>query len=132
MTALNDSALLGAYTKPYRGFAWRHRRSKRKVRFYDEREWRYVPVARELKSLLLGWPDYARSAEMDARHELFSRNYALPITPDDITYLIVPYKRDERHLLHLAEYVSKLYKRVSAQVAVTTAIMTDDCLKGDV
>ncbi len=51
----------------------------------------------------------------------------MPVGPDDIMYLILPYKHDERNVLELAEYIKKLYKRRADTVLVTTTIMTDYC-----
>ncbi|MGA2864719.1 MAG: abortive infection system antitoxin AbiGi family protein [Verrucomicrobiota bacterium] len=131
-TAASNSRLLATYTKPLVGPAWRNGRlTKKPVRFYDEREWRYVPVVREVKSLLLAWPDYASSDKKDALHKLFGRKYRLSVHPDDIMYLILPYTPDERHVLDLARFLKGLYKADDA-VLVATTIITDDCLKEDV
>jgi hypothetical protein len=43
---LKDLRFLAAYTKPFEGPAWRNNRLQKRVRFYDEREWRYVPHSR--------------------------------------------------------------------------------------
>jgi hypothetical protein len=131
-TGINDAMLLTSYSKPFVGSAWRNSRVKRKVRFYDEREWRFVPVVREVKSLLLTWPDYINSSKKDALHRLFRCKYRLAIHPDDIMYLIVPYRRDERNILHLARFVRRLYKRERDKLLVTSTIMTDDCIQEDV
>jgi abortive phage resistance protein AbiGi (putative antitoxin) len=50
-TLANDLHVLAAYTKPFRGPAWRNNRCQPEVNFYDEREWRYVPIAQKGKPL---------------------------------------------------------------------------------
>lgn len=131
-TTASDAMLLATYTKPFVGAAWRNGKVQRKVRFYDEREWRYVPVVQGYKSLLLSQVDYGDSIKKDQLHKLFRREYRLPIHPDDIQYLIVPYTRDERNILELARCVRRFYKRERDRVLVTSTIMTDDCIQEDV
>jgi len=129
--AANDLDLLAAYTKPFRGAAWRENRRKKlegEVRFYDEREWRYVPVVREDEPLFLNRDHYTRPNITKALHRRFRKEYALPIHPDDIQYLIVP---NDGHILALHKYLKRLYTPKDA-VLVTTAIMTIDCIHEDV
>ncbi|SPE50876.1 conserved hypothetical protein [Verrucomicrobia bacterium] len=50
--------LLAAYVKPFRGRVWRNGRCRRRsVRFYDEREWRYVPAV-DPRQIFLAWNAY--------------------------------------------------------------------------
>jgi hypothetical protein len=50
---------LAAHSKPFRGRAWRNNQVQKKiVRFYDEREWRYVPHTPRDCPLFLDWKDY--------------------------------------------------------------------------
>jgi len=128
-TAASNSRLLATYTKPLVGPAWRNGRlTKKPVRFYDEREWRYVPVVREDEPLFLNRDHYTRPNITKALHRRFRKEYALPIHPDDIQYLIVP---NDGHILALHKYLKRLYTPKDA-VLVTTAIMTIDCIHEDV
>jgi hypothetical protein len=133
--AATDLELLAAYTKPFEGPAWRNNRVQKKVRFYDEREWRYVPVVRGDEPLFLEREDYDNTAKRNRLHKRFKKQNALPIHPDDVQYLIVPYDKDEKNVLELHDYLMRLiarrYSRKDA-VLVTTAIMTDDCIREDV
>lgn len=134
-TAANDLKVLAAYTKPFVGPAWRKNRVKPKVKFYDEREWRYVPVVRGVDPLFLDWKDYNNTAKRNRLHNRFKKQNVLPIPPDVIQYLIVPYDRNENNILALHDYLMRLYgQRYSRKDAIllTTAIMTDDCIKEDV
>jgi hypothetical protein len=56
--ANDDLDILAAYTKPFRGPGWRSQRYQPRVKFYDEREWRYVPTAQNEKPLFIGWETY--------------------------------------------------------------------------
>jgi hypothetical protein len=133
-TALRDMRYLAAYTKPFEGPAWRSNRVQR-VRFYDEREWRYVPVIRGSEPLFLERKDYDNASKRSELHERFKNRHALPIPPDVIQYLIVPYDKEEKNILELHHYVMRLYShRYSRKdaILVGTTIMTDDCIKQDI
>jgi len=129
-TTANDLKILAAYTKPYAGPPWRNNHLKRKVKFYDEREWRYVP-----EPLFLDWKDYLNESKRTELHKRFKKQYALLTPPDMIQYLIIPYHKDENNILELYDYIMGLYTRRYSRkdaILVTTAIMTDDCIHGDI
>jgi Putative abortive phage resistance protein AbiGi, antitoxin len=133
--ALRDLRFLAAYTKPYEGPAWRNDHIQKRVRFYDQREWRYVPVVRGSQPLFLDFKDYADILKRDALHNVFKKDYSLSVTPDVIQYLIVPSDKDEQNILDLHDYIMELFEpRFSRKdaVLVGTAIMTDDCIKEDI
>jgi hypothetical protein len=130
-TSRSDLMILAAYTKPYVGAAWRDNKVQPDVRFYDEREWRYVPVVGGGNSLFLSREDYADGAKRNALQEGFKTHDALSIHPDHIQYLVVPESADERNILDLAHFVKGLYEPDDA-ILVTTAIMTSDCIREDV
>jgi hypothetical protein len=124
-SAANDLKILSAYTKPYFGPEWKDNGGKRRAMFYDEREWRYVPVLRGDVPLFLDWKDYDNDVERNRLHERFKQKNALPLPPYDIQYLIVPYDKDEHNILVLHDYLTELYSEKDA-ILVTTAIMTDN------
>jgi hypothetical protein len=131
----NDLRLLAAYTKPFIGPAWRNKKVKRNVKFYNEREWRYVVRIKWDETLFLNWEDYHNEAKRNKLHKRFKNQNALLISPDSIQYLIVPYDKEENNILELYKYIMSLYaRRYSREDAmlVTTTIMTDDCIKEDV
>jgi len=134
-TAVSDSEVLTAYTKPYVGPSWRNGSVRPRVRFYDEREWRYIPVMRGIEPLFLHRKDYDNTSKRNKLHERFKKQNALPTPPDVIDYLIVPYDKNENNILELYDYIMRLYTRRYSRkdaMLVTTAIMTDDRIKKDV
>lgn len=121
-----DLELLAAYTKPVSGPAWRNgRKDPKEVRFYDEREWRYVPD--RVHPLILYWPEYANESRRNALHRRFKEQHALRIHPDDIQYLII---HTDSEILPLHKYLKALYTPKQA-IEVTTAIMTVNCIRED-
>jgi hypothetical protein len=129
--ALSDLERLTAYTKPFVGSAWRTNHVKMNVRFYDEREWRYVPVVRGSRSLFLDWKDYRNAATRNRLQSRFKKENTLSVDPDAIQYLIVPYDKGETNVIKLHNYLKTLYSQKDT-IWVTTAIMTDNCIQEDV
>ena len=130
-----DLHYLASYTKPFQGPAWRKGKVKHRVRFYDEREWRYVPTIHGKHPLFLNQDEFHDAQKLNALHEQFKKTHALMVTPKAIQYLIIPYDKEERGVLALHDFVVKLYsKRYSRKdaVLVATTIMTDDCIKEDI
>jgi hypothetical protein len=130
-----DVMFLAAYTKPFEGPAWRKKKVHKRVRFYDEREWRYVPVVRKGQPLFLTQKDYTNVSKKSALEKRFKKQNALRIHPDDIQYLIVAYDRAENNILELHDYVMTLYARRYSQrdaKLVTTTIMTVDRIQEDI
>ena len=137
--AANDLKFLTAYTKPFRGPEWRKGKRRKKndkynIPFYDEREWRYVPDVAEGEPLFLGRKDYRNDSVTKRLHKSLRTKYALPIYPDDIMYLIVPYDRAEKRVLELHKHLQNLKGRYSPTevTLVTTTIMTHDCIREDI
>jgi len=129
--ASRDMRFMAAYSKPFEGPAWRNNRVQKKVRFYDEREWRYVPVMPRDGPLFLEWKEYNNISK---RRELLKRlkeQNTLAIPPEAIQYLILPFEKDEQNVLKLHDYIMKLYRRKDA-ILVGTTIMTDNCITEDI
>src|ERR1039457_4601518 len=123
--------LLAAYTKPFVGPAWRHNRVEPSVRFYDEREWRYIPSVREGEAIFLKRNDYDKGSKAKQSNKRFK---PLLVTPKAIQYLIVAGDEDENDVLELHDYIMKLYVRRFSRkdaVLVGTTIMTVDRIQED-
>src|SRR5262249_32237680 len=97
-TAARDMMLLAAYTKPFEGPAWRRKKVHKKVRFYDEREWRYVPRIQKGQSLFLGRKDFNNITKKNAFQKRLKEHNVLPVHPDYVQYLIVPYDKEENNI----------------------------------
>ena len=133
---LKDLMFLAAYTKLFEGHAWRNGRvQKKKVRFYDEREWRYVPSIIGFEPMFLPFEDYEDIPRRTALHKILQKKHSLEIPPDVIQYLVVPYDKDESNILELHDFIMRLYGRLYSRkdaVLVSTTIMTDDRIKEDI
>lgn len=130
-----DLNYLASYTKPFQGPAWRKDEVRHRVPFYDEREWRYVPTVHGKQPLFLNWNDYSNKSKREALHGILKKEHSIEATPDDVSYLILKYEKDEANVLRLHDFVMQLYGRRYGRknaVLVTTTIMTDDCIKEDI
>lgn len=125
----NDVRLLAAFTKLYKGFAWRNGQSEGPIMFYHEREWRHVPPTALLKR-----DDYQNEAKLKKLHKQLQKR-PLTFHPKYIQYLILPAEDNEDNIIDLHNYVmglyTKKYSRAEA-IPVTTTIMTHDRMLGDV
>jgi hypothetical protein len=124
---------LAAYSKPFEGPAWRNNRRKKEVRFYDEREWRYVPPGPAAAPLFLPWDAYADVSKRRKLERKLKKQNTLPVPADDVMYLILPPEKDEQNVIDLHDFLLKLYpRRRRDAILVTTTIMTTDCIEGDI
>ena len=87
--------------KPYEGYQERDGKRK-KVRFYDEREWRYIPPIGGTQLNFLTEDKYNNKNQRDNINS-FNEQYGVNFNPDVINYIIVE-KEDEivplMHELH--------------------------------
>lgn len=78
--------------KPYEGYQERDGKSK-KIRFYDEREWRYIPPIGGQKLNFLTEEQFNDKTQRENLNS-FNEQYGISFNPDVINYLIVE-KEDE-------------------------------------
>ena len=78
--------------KPYEGYQERDGKRK-KVRFYDEREWRYIPPIDVKKFNFLTEEQFDDKAQRESINS-FNEQFGISFNPDVINYLIVE-KEDE-------------------------------------
>lgn len=113
-----------AHVKPYAGKIFRDDEWGDEVRFYNEREWRYVP------SLDDPGPGYGYLLEqdfLDPVKRLIAQDYisakVLSFDPDDIRYLIIPGDDD---ILPLRNQLYEIKEKYSTQTVdlLTTRVIT--------
>ncbi len=103
------------FLKPYEGEVWKDGAPiKRRVRFYDEREWRYVPALNRLNDLglipIMSQNQYNDSSIRNQCNETLQQSFRLEFTAQDVKYIIV---REEDEVLKMAEKIESLKHRYS-------------------
>ena len=103
-----ESERLVCFLKPYRGRFHRRGQPTQDVTFYDEREWRYVPLG--------PWRAIERSEYTDFRrrhqaNDELSQIAPLSFEPADIRYVIVA---DETEILPMIEEIKAIKAKYSA------------------
>ncbi|MDT3387859.1 MAG: hypothetical protein LIR46_08890 [Bacteroidota bacterium] len=105
--------------KPYEGY---DERIKKSIRYYDEREWRYVP-SRENGDQFV-YITEALFHDERVREKLNSENekYGVEFNPDVINYLIVANDKDVLTLKHEIETIKGAFPYNSVQLLMTRII----------
>lgn len=117
-----------AYIKPYKGDAYDRTRGEDIIkRFYDEREWRYIPIDREAKlfSFATGffpgqYEDLNKSVE----------KYSLNFEPQDINYIIVSKENEILDIKKQVEQIKGSFNREDVEL-LTTRIISMERIKED-
>lgn len=125
------SRLLYSYTKPYQGKMWRNGKYTNDRRFYDEREWRYVPdVDRiDLPRFLSKRHFLNKQHRQDANRDL-TNNFVLSFTPNDIKYIII---RNENEILPMIRSIEAIKSKYAPEIVklLTTRIISVDHIDED-
>lgn len=123
------------YVKPYQGKFWRSSQYISDVRFYDEREWRYVPDIRINEQGLKPWiekSDFIDDVKKSTFHAKLAKikEYRLDFTPDDIKYIIVDNEEQILSIIDALELLGDRYdnetiKKLSSRVLTRQQIIAD-------
>ncbi len=86
---LNQYTSTIQYVKPYKGRLWKNGvRTEKEVRFYDEREWRFIPQVGQGKQPILISASKDRLQKLNNEIKQAS-GYRLSFEPKDIKFIIV-------------------------------------------
>jgi hypothetical protein len=120
------------YMKNYDGDLTRKKGNTPNYRFYDEREWRYVPLKKQLKKApIIITPDNydTDSKKLEANKLLIGQK--LKFTPHDITYIIVESESEIIKLIALLDsekgkiYPANTIKVLTSKIITKTQIISD-------
>ena len=113
------------FTKPYEGKFWRNGEYLQGIRFYDEREWRFVPEVKG-EDNLTPWiikEDYLDDIKRSELNEVLAEKYTLHFEPSDIKYIIV---ENEDQILSIIRAVERIKNRFDRETIkkLTSRILT--------
>jgi hypothetical protein len=119
------------FVKPYEGTFSRHGHQEENYRFYDEREWRYVPdLPDEFYRRGMSKPDFLISERNQAANERLGLISTISFEPNDIKYLVV--HREEE----IVPFITKLKDIKSryddeSQELVASRVISAEQIKAD-
>lgn len=114
--------------KPYEGPQSVNGR-KVKIRFYDEREWRYIPPIGVERLNCLSEEEFY-DEKMRAERNRINEQYGVPFNPDVINYLIVEKEDEIIPLIHEIQTIKGDFSHKSVEL-LTSRILSMDRIKED-
>lgn len=119
---------ISLYLKPYEGKLWRTNRYVDGIRFYDEREWRYVPTIEQVlaagfdRGPVMQKEEFLDQGRVEEGNEKL-KQCKLSFTPQDIKYLIVKTEREiYDFVMKVRQIKDAKYPREDIEVLVTRII----------
>lgn len=122
---------IACYVKPYEGLLSNFERSKETIRFYDEREWRYVSdfVPEDYK-YGLAKEDYSNENIFNEVSRLMYDADRIHFEPSDIKYLIVKKENEILPLIRMIEEIKRRFSRDEIKL-LTTRIVSSKNIQYD-
>jgi hypothetical protein len=119
------------FLKPYDGNFKRGKKTHKDVRFYNEREWRYVPKI-EFDSVVknnLSKEEFSNSTILENENQkLFE--YRLGFKPSDIKYIFVKSEKEIHPMMEQLRNIKSRFSRKEIDV-LTSKIITTEQIKED-
>jgi len=93
---------LALFMKPYSGKLKKGNRARDGVRFYDEREWRYIPNINEEKEKIKQYlgPDEFKDTKFKDEQTLKLKSKKISFEPNDIKYIVVESEHEILDMYH--------------------------------
>jgi len=120
-------------SKPYEGTLWRNGTYVEGIRFYDEREWRYVP---SLDSMLQYKFKPSLTKEEFIANDIYDDNntklkrFKLSFSPSDIKYIILDTESEVLDFIKKLRHIKAKYSEADTDL-LTTRIITMEQIKKD-
>jgi len=119
------------YIKNYTGPLTRNNKTKPNYRFYDEREWRFIPAIKD--SRLKPWltDEQFKEYRGSNKKKPFINGISLTFDSDDIKYLMVKSSKDISNLIKVIKSIDGLAKNSNDTDILTTKILTVEQINKD-
>ncbi|MBA4320623.1 MAG: hypothetical protein C0412_19690 [Flavobacterium sp.] len=104
---LQSLAIVEFHLKLYEGPAWRNGKLEENIKFYDEREWRFVPDYFNIRGMeyVLDRAEYMDNDSRRIANDTVAEKSKLPFTPNDIQYLIM---QEESEILQMIRDIERI------------------------
>ena len=118
-----------SFTKPYKGRIYRNGKPRRK-KFYDEREWRYIPNISEEKCYRLEKEEYLNEVDLANYNNKIENRYTLSFNPSDIKYIIVKKENEIYSMIKAIRRIKIKYNPKDVDI-LTSRILTSEQILDD-
>ena len=122
------------FVKPYEGDFSHNEKTYSNKRFYDEREWRYVPACDETGKVFIVFRSYWDQIDEDERSKIIDQYVPfLEFEPDDIRYIIVEKDDDVLSMAHEVLKIKSENKNYTPDqlLLLTTRIISAERIRED-
>lgn len=121
---------LMCYLKNYEGDLRRGEKTIQNYRYYDEREWRYVPEYSSGFPMIVAEANYEEAAQKSAANRLLSA-IRLGFEPSDIKYIIVKSESEVHEFVQVIRDAKGKNFTLKDIELLTTRIITKDQIESD-
>jgi hypothetical protein len=119
---------LAGFYKPYSGEMWRINKYVEK-RFYDEREWRYVPYLKNNGDYRLLKDEFLNNIKRASANDIIAKEFSLKFNCEDIKYIIVNKESEMVALFDALELMSENFTENERKILKTKIISTEQILQ---
>jgi len=121
--------MVSSHVKPYEGRMWRRGSYIEPVRFYDEREWRFVPhaLSHQLPSSLTK-EQFFDDRYRNSVNRRLTQEFPLEFQPSDIRYIILHHESEVLPMIRAIEDIKSLHAADAVKVLTTRIITVDQIL----
>ena len=121
---------LSGFYKPYSGQMWRINKYVEK-RFYDEREWRYVPFINKKEGIhyRLLKEEFLNEIKRASANDTIAKDFSLKFNCEDIKYIIVKKETEMIALFDGLDSMSENFSKDEIKILKTKIISTEQILE---
>jgi len=130
----SNSLEFASYFKPYEGPMWRNNQYVEK-RFYDEREWRYIPSMQRLLASNVKVPcrlfkeEYMNPISLAQANSSVGRQALLKFEPNDIKYIIVSKESEINAMIDSIKAIKQRYSEPTKELLASRVISAEQILE---
>jgi hypothetical protein len=119
-----------SFIKPYRGLLVRHGKRMARHKFYDEREWRFVPrMPRDFFRYGMLKVDYLNPQRRYQANAALWRRSRIRFAPSDIKYIIVARESEIIHAIHHVEYAKSRFGPDQVRLVISRIVSAEQILE---
>ncbi|MCZ7403076.1 MAG: abortive infection system antitoxin AbiGi family protein [Candidatus Methanoperedens sp.] len=120
-----------SFIKPYEGKLWRNGKyTSNNIRFYDEREWRFVPkLPEDFLPRRLTKAEYSDQKQEDSANQKLKEITALKFEPSDIKYIIVSNESEIIPIIDEIKRIKSKYNQDQIKLLCSRVISSEQILE---